>query len=180
MKKTIFLFALLMALATQNFAQIKSASLTASGLTCSMCSKAIYMALKEVASVKDVQVNIEASRYDILFKDGANVVIDDIKKAVENAGFSVATMQIDLSLKNAELYKDAHLTIGGSNFHFINVPKQQINGDKKLTIIDRNYLPAKEFKKYAKLTQLKCMEDGMAKDCCRKSGVTGRIYHVTF
>lgn len=178
MKK--FLFIAMMLVASTAFAQIKSATLTASGLTCSMCSKAIYKALVKLPTVKNVEVNIEKSSYDIQFKEGAKVIIDDVKKAVEDAGFSVASMQVTASFNNAEVYNDAHITYGGNNFHFLGVNKQKINGEKTLTIVDKNYLPAKDFKKYSKQTKMKCIETGMMGECCSKGGPTGRIYHVTF
>ena len=80
MKK--FLFIILLAFSIPAIAQIKSASLTASGLTCSMCSKAIYKSLLQVPTVKVVRVDIKNSKYNIEFKEGTNVVLDDIKKAV--------------------------------------------------------------------------------------------------
>jgi copper chaperone CopZ len=170
----------MMAITTTAMAQIKSATLTASGLTCSMCSKSIYKALLKVPTIKDVQVDIQKSSYDIQFKEGSKVVIDDIKKAVEDAGFSVASMQVKASFNNTEVYNDAHVVWGGNNFHFLGVHKQTLNGEKMLTIVDKNYLPAKDFKKYSKQTKMKCVETGMMGECCTKSGQSGRIYHVTF
>src|SRR6187401_816631 len=83
--KKIILVILGLLLAISSFAQIKSATLSASGLTCSMCSKAIYKALGKVSFVKSVDADIEGSKYQITFKDGAVIVLDDLKKAVEGA-----------------------------------------------------------------------------------------------
>lgn len=176
MKK--ILVAAMVLLTIPALAQIKSASLTASGLTCSMCSKAIYKALQKVPTIQDIEVDIKSSSYAIRFKDGATVVLDDVKKAVEDAGFSVASMTITANLQNVAVSKDAHVMVGGSNFHFLNAPSQVLNGDTRLTIVDKNYLPAMEFKKYGKQTQHQCYQTGTAAACCAKNGVSGRMYHV--
>ena len=172
---TLLLFA-----ATTSFAQVRSASLTASGLTCSMCSKAIYKALLNVPTVKDVAVDIEHSKYTITFKENSTVAPDDIKKAVENAGFSVASMQLTAAFSNTDVYNDAHVVIDGSTYHFLNVEKQQLQGDHTITIVDKNYLPAAKRKEYSKYTTMKCFETGMMEPCCAKNGgASKRIYHVT-
>ena len=162
------------------FSQIKSATLTASGLTCSMCSKAIYKALLKVPFIKSVDPNVEKSIFTIQFKEGDKVVPDDVKKAVENAGFSVASMHITAFFSGTEVYNDAHISMGGSTFHFLNVPRQTLQGDKTVTIVDKNYLPAAQRKKYGKYTTMKCFETGLKETCCPKDHVTSnRVYHVT-
>lgn len=159
-------------------AQIKSATLTASGLTCSMCSKAIYKSLLKIPYVKNVDANVEKSSFDITFKEGSNVSPDDIKKAVVDAGFSVASLQLVASFSNQEVINDSHITIDGNTYHFVHVPKQVLTGDKSLIIIDKNFLSAKGHKKYSQYTSLKCFETGLKENCCPKNA-SNRVYHVT-
>jgi copper chaperone CopZ len=71
---------------------IKKVSLVASGLTCSMCSKAIFKALTKLDFVDEVKVDIEQSKFFLTFKSGKTVVIDQIKSAVADAGFSVQSL----------------------------------------------------------------------------------------
>jgi len=71
---------------------IKKVTLVASGLTCSMCSKAIFKALTKLDFVEDVKVDIEQSKFILTFKSGKTVVIDQIKSAVADAGFSVQSL----------------------------------------------------------------------------------------
>jgi copper chaperone CopZ len=71
---------------------IKKVSLVASGLTCSMCSKAIFKALTKLDFVDEVKVDIEQSKFVLTFKSGKTVVIDQIKSAVTDAGFSVQSL----------------------------------------------------------------------------------------
>jgi copper chaperone CopZ len=73
-------------------AEIKKVTLVASGLTCSMCSKAIFKALSKLDFVEDVKVDIEKSMYILAFKTGKKVEIDQIKLAVTGAGFGVQSL----------------------------------------------------------------------------------------
>lgn len=160
--------------------QIKSATLTASGLTCSMCSKAIYKALTKVPFVSNIDADVEQSTYTIHFKEGEQVVLDDLKKAVSDAGFSVANMQVLVTFNNTEVYNDAHINVGGSTFHFLNVKQQVLQGDKAISVVDKNYVPAAEHKKYRKYTKMECFETGMMGSCCPAGSASAkRVYHVT-
>jgi len=180
MKKIFIAFILAFGSIVTN-AQITKAKLVASGLTCSMCSKSIYEALKKVGSVETVKANIKESSYSIVFKKDVTAAPDDIKKAVEDAGFSVAKLQITLSFDNVEIKNDEHVAIAGMNLHFLNVQPQTLSGEKVLTILDKNYESAKEFKKYAQYTSMKCFITGVAEGCCTGNKVEAgaRIYHVT-
>jgi len=161
-------------------AQISSAKLVASGLTCSMCSKAIYEALLKVNSIESVKANIKESSYNIVFKKDATVSPDDIKKAVEDAGFSVAKLQVEMSFENVEVKNDAHIVVNGMNLHFLNVQPQTLNGEKLLTIMDKNFESTKEYKKYSQYTTMKCFATGVMENCCTDKRTAGsRIYHVT-
>jgi copper chaperone CopZ len=163
MKQFIFITAMLLSL--PSFAQIKSVNLTASGLTCSMCSKAIYKSLVKVPAIKDIKVNINSSSYLITFKDGAPVSLEAIKKAVEDAGFSVATLKVTANVEKTEVETDTKLSFQGSTFLFLNTAKQTIRGLKTFLVVDKNYLSSTEHKKYAK-------------DIAMKSDAPN-IYHVT-
>lgn len=161
-------------------AQIKSATLVASGLTCSMCSKAIFKALEAVPTVKTVDVDIEKSSYILTFKEGVEVKPDELKEAVENAGFFVASLQVTATFPKTEVANDAHIDLGGLTIHFVDVKQQTLNGDKMLTLIDKGYVPAKTHKKYGKKTTMKCYETGFMASCCPSfKGTAKRIYHVT-
>lgn len=180
MKRFIFLCLLFFSVQFVN-AQVKEAKLVASGLTCSMCSKAIYEALKNVNTIENVKANIKESSYNITFKNGANVDPDAIKKAVEDAGFFVAKLQLKIAFDNTTVNNDEHVIAGGLNLHFLNVPQQQLNGEQLITVVDKDYEPAKEFKKYAQFTNMKCLVTGRAESCCSdgKIAAGARIYHVT-
>lgn len=180
MKRIILLFVVaLCSLSAQ--AQFSSAKLQASGLTCSLCSKAIFKALTAIAFVDKVEADVATSGFDIVFKEGANVDVDQLKKAVTDAGFSVAGLKIQATLDEVAVKNDAHLTIQGKTFHFMNVKPQTVKGNVELTVLDKNFVSAKDFKKNAQYTKMKCYTTGVMEACCNKTGSSAgaRVYHVT-
>ncbi len=162
-------------------AQFTKANLQASGLTCAMCSKAIDNALKQLSFIEAVKPDIKNSAFNIVFKEKAVVDIDALKNAVEDAGFFVAKLKITGSFSNTEVKNDQHINFAGSEFHFINVSDQVLNGEKEITVVDKNFLTATAFKKYSTATTMPCVKTGKAGSCCEKAGVAAgtRIYHVT-
>lgn len=178
MKKTFI--AAFMLFTIQGFSQFKKATLTASGLTCSMCSKAIHNALSKIDFISKVEVNIKTSAYIIEFRNDANVQFDALRKAVEDAGFSIAKLQVLADFNGQAVKNDEHLKMQGQNLHFVNVSTQNLQGEKLLTLIDKNFVPVKEHKKYSQYTKMKCYYSGMMESCCPKDVKTSeRIYHVT-
>jgi copper chaperone CopZ len=161
--------------------QFTKANLQATGLTCAMCSNAINKALQKVSFVESVKSDIKNSAFDIAFKKDAVVNIDDLKKAVEDAGFSVGKLKITGTFTDIKIETDQHVKIGNDNFHFLNVSSQVLNGEKTLTVIDKNFMTEKEFKKISASTKKSCLQTGKAASCCVKDGIPEgtRVYHVT-
>lgn len=180
MRTFIFVIAMMTGIVTTSFAQVKSALLTASGLTCSMCSKSIFKSLEKVSFVESVDVDLNTSVFKIKFKDGANVDPDALKDAVTGAGFAVATLQLVADFPETHLGKDTHLNLAGATYHIINADGQHISGEKTVTITDKNFVTASEYKKYKKQEQMKCYETGKAGSCCGANVTAGtRIYHLS-
>lgn len=161
-------------------AQISKVSLQASGLTCSMCSKAVKAALEEVSFVEKVQVDIKNQQYNLSFKEGSVVDFDALNKAVQDAGFSVAALKVTASVAQTKLEKDEHLKIGNQYFHFLNAFNQTVDGAISFSIVDKGFVTAKQFKKYAAMTKLACVQTGRMAKCCSTDDVpdNARIYHV--
>ena len=67
------------------------------------------------------------------------------------------------------------------NFHFVNVSNQVLNGETTLKVLDRNFVSAKEFRKYNGATKMHCLLSGKAEACCVKEGMAEgeRVYHIT-
>lgn len=169
-----FLFAL------GSSAQFTTGSLKASGLTCAMCTKAVNVALEKVPFVKEVKVNIKDQEYKLVFKEENNIDFDALSKAVEDAGFSVASLKVTGKFSGVVAEKDKHAEINGINLHFLNGNKEELNGEKTVTIVDRNFLSSKEFKKHTSASKHPCVQNGKADDCCTKDGIkeNARVYHV--
>lgn len=178
--KKIFISMLGLLLVMQLHAQFSSASLTASGLTCAMCTRAIFSSLEKVPFVESVKPDIKNSSFEIQFRKDAVVNFDVLKKAVEDAGFSVAKLKATVHFSNTPIKNDAHVKIGAYQYHFVKVSPQTLDGEKTVTIIDKNFISSKEFKKYAVTTSMKCIETGKAGGCCPAGyDANERIYHVT-
>ena len=101
-----------------SYAQVEKVTLVASGLTCSMCSKAIYQALQKVNVIESVKANIKESSYDITFKKDVAISFDDIRRTVEDAGFSVAKLQVTFNFDNVAVENDKHISVDGIIFIF--------------------------------------------------------------
>jgi copper chaperone CopZ len=130
-------------------AQIQSVSLQASGLTCSMCSRAIYKALQKVPAVSEVQEDIEHTSYHVHFSDPSQVSLRKLLKAVTGAGFTVEWMEVNANFNHAEVASDSTLKVNGLVFRFVDIHKQILTGKTKLLVVDANYLPEKDRKKYS-------------------------------
>ena len=180
MSKIIFFLAIILSALNLN-AQFTKASLQASGLTCALCTKAINKSLEQLPFVSAVKADIKSSSFDIVFKEAVNVDIDAIRKGVEDAGFSVSRLQLTGSFNKVAVKNDAHASIEGKTYHFLSVGNRVLDGELQLTIVDKNFLSAKEFKKYSKGSSMNCVQTGKAGDCCSKAGISAetRIYHVT-
>lgn len=179
--KKIIILLLVVLTGITSRAQFKSATLQAAGLTCAMCTKAINKALEQVPFIQSVKVDIKTSSFVLAFKEGADVDFDVLKKAVEDAGFSVAKLKVTGVFDKVEVQNDAHVQIAGQTFHFLNISKQTLQGEKAITLVDKDFVSAREYKKYSAATSLACVKTGRAQGCCTKDGIAAdtRIYHVT-
>jgi copper chaperone CopZ len=178
--KKILIIAMFFAVTTAK-AQVLSATIQASGLTCSMCSNAINKSLRSLGFVEKVDANIKNSTFEISFKKEAVVDFDKIKAKVEDAGFFVANFSAILHFDNVAVENDSHIELNGKTLHFLNIKDQTINGDKTIKVLDKGFVTAKAYKQNGKYTLMQCYKTGVAGACCAKDGLKEgtRIYHVT-
>jgi copper chaperone CopZ len=169
--KRVFILLTILTAGMVSQAQFTKATLQASGLTCAMCNNAINKALKGLAFVNTVKSDIRNASFDIVFKEGVPVDIDAMRDAVEDAGFFVAKLKVTGSFDNVNVKNDEHVVIGGKTFHFLEVSDQVLNGEQTLTLLDKNFLTSKEFKKVSRSTKMECLQTGKEQNT--------RIYHVT-
>lgn len=147
MKQLLFAF-LFLQVFTAN-AQIKKADLRASGLTCAMCSKAVYKSLSQLSFIDKIDVNIENSTYAITFKEGLSSDLDALSRAVVDAGFSVDQLKVTTDFNGVKLQKGTKLSIGNETFQFLNGSDVPLSGEKTFTVVDKNFVSPKAFKKYS-------------------------------
>lgn len=179
--KKIFIATIILCCAIASHAQFSKATIQASGLTCAMCSRAIDNSLKQLPFVESVQPDIKNSAFTIVFRKNETADIDQLKKAVEDAGFFVAKFTITGQFENVSIKNDEHVAINGKEYHFLNVQDQVLNGEKNLVVVDKSFVTAAAFKKYNASTAMQCIKTGKAGGCCEKAGLSAgtRIYHVT-
>jgi len=176
----IFLVLGVLFFAVASQAQFTNASLQASGLTCSMCSKAVKVALEDVDFVEKIQVDIKNQQYNLTFKKDVPFDIDDLSKAVIDPGFSVAALKLTPDVQSLKAAKDAHVLIGDQYFHFLNGTGQQLSGSTTFRVVDKSFVSAKDFKKFSAASKLDCVQMGKTALCCAKDNVVAgaRVYHV--
>jgi copper chaperone CopZ len=179
--KKLFLFLIIVLSAKMVEAQFTKATLQATGLTCAMCSNAINKALQKVSFVETIKSDIKNSSFEIVFKVGEQVDIDALKDAVEDAGFAIGSLKLSGSFNDIKVEQDQHLKFGNENFHFLNADGQLLSGEQTITVVDKNFVTEKQFKKYRTATKMSCIQTGKAASCCIKDGIAAdaRVYHVT-
>ncbi len=162
-------------------AQYTKARLQASGLTCAMCSNAINKALQTLPFVESIETDLNLSAFEVVFKGGQQVDFDQIRRKVEGAGFSVAQLEVWAQFDGMRVQNDRHLVWGNQALHFLNVKDQVLQGEQKFTLLDKNFVPAKDLKKYSSYTRKACYKTGVAENCCTDDGISpkARIFHVT-
>lgn len=152
-------------------AQFVKADLQVSGLTCSMCSKATEKSLRTLTFISDIKPDLNRNLFVITFKKDASVNLDAISKKVQDAGFAVNKLTVSFNFDNLKINNDYHFNYAGNTYHFLNVKDETLNGLTPITVIDKGFVPASTYKKYAAQTTF----------ACYKSGVMGnqKVYHVT-
>ena len=124
--------------ATSANAQIKSAEVLASGLTCSMCSKAIFKALSSLPFVDTIKVNIENSVYQLNFKKDSAVKIESIRDAVYDAGFAIAKLSITANWKDKNAIKDIVFNDLGYQFQWQIKSNKMLSNSQKVFIVNKD------------------------------------------
>lgn len=180
MKTMLLAFIALLFFGVRANAQFTKASLQASGLTCSMCSKAVKQALQEVHFVQKVEVDTKNQQYNLTFNQNSHVELDALSKAVQEAGFSIALFKVTADVPTLTIAKDKHIAIGKNYFHFLNGGGKQLSGQATFTIVDKSFVTGKAFKKHSSDSKMECLQTGKAGTCCQAAGISAqtRVYHV--
>ena len=141
MKYKLFFILCSFVFAVNANAQIKSAEVLASGLTCSMCSKAIFKALSKLDFVDTVKVNIETSVYQLKFKKESAITIEGIRDAVYDAGFAIAKLSITADWKDKTAIKDMVFNDLGYQFKWQTKINKSLSNTQKVFIVNKDIQP---------------------------------------
>jgi copper chaperone CopZ len=145
MKWILYFLGTLLFINTAN-AQIKKVDIVATGLTCSMCSNAIYKQLQSINGVEKVEIDLNKNLFMVILKNENTLTPKDFKDKVEGAGFFVGSMLLHISYLNLPIEDGKQ----ESNYVFIDTKAQTLNGDKQFRVLDKGYVTSKEFKKNSK------------------------------
>ncbi|HEX2607353.1 MAG TPA: heavy-metal-associated domain-containing protein [Flavisolibacter sp.] len=147
MKKSFLFISLILSIVSH--AQVTKVHLQASGLTCSMCSNAINKALKSLDFIDQVEANVTDYTFELTFRPHADVDFDKIRKKVEGAGFFVSRFVATIHFDPVELKEKVPVTIGNYSLLFVNNKARSLNGLQEVTLLDKGFLTAQEYKRNA-------------------------------
>src|SRR5688500_13143650 len=99
LKTNLVLFLMAMSV-TPTLAGLKWVDIGINGLTCSMCSRSVEMSLRRLDFVHNVLMSLETTEGRIFFKQNASINLDQIAKAVVDAGFSVRFVSLQMSFED--------------------------------------------------------------------------------
>ena len=150
MKKILIISLLLFASVIVN-AQIIRAELTATGLTCSMCSKATFKQLSSISEVEKVEPDLNNTAFILYFKKGSSVNVSSLKEKVEEAGFAVGELVVVFNFKNQQAENNKSFTQNNVTYTFMDTKSGILAGEAKVKILDKGYVIDKEYKKLSKM-----------------------------
>jgi copper chaperone CopZ len=173
MKTTIFVFLLIFGISFSTRAQFVSADVGLNGLTCSMCARGTEASLRSLPFIDSISIDLNSLVAHITFKKGANVSIDGIREMVDDAGFSVRSIDAVFNFNHVTIGNDRQFVFGGNTYRLIGVKSPKtLSGPVKLEFIDKPYLTSNAYKKVV-------AKYGSASEFANNGNVTGKLYRVT-
>jgi copper chaperone CopZ len=150
MKKILIAIIIILGATAAN-AQISRAELTATGLTCSICSKATYKQLISIPEVEKVATDLNKTAFILYFKDGSSVNPGVLKQRVEDAGFSVGGLIVVLNFSNQKAENNHSFTQDNITYTFMDTKPGVLKGEVKVKLLDKGFVVEKEYRKLSKL-----------------------------
>ncbi|GIZ10352.1 heavy-metal-associated domain-containing protein [Flavobacterium sp. UMI-01] len=148
MKNLVML--LLMTICNTAFAQINKAEIVATGLTCSMCSNAIYKQLLRNPEIENVETNLNTNTFTVYPKKGNQLTPNDLKENVEKSGFFIGSLIVYLPANTLKI-KDMKTMVQGNSLYVFLDEVAQINDTQlKVKLYDKGFVTSKEYKKNLK------------------------------
>jgi copper chaperone CopZ len=149
MRQLLFILFLFAEISSVN-GQIKHASIQAAGLTCAMCSNAIYRSLSALPFIEEVTPDVEHSSFFIHFKSDKDIHPEAMRAAVEEAGFSVAQFSISIRYNQIVMPSNKNLKIKNMTLNVINGEGVSLEQDVEFIFLDQGFLTDKRRKELEK------------------------------
>ncbi len=147
--KRLFALISICALSFGAHAQIVKAELEVSGLTCSMCSLSTQKSLKTLDFMGEIRPDLNKNIFYLTFKPGKAVSLDAIQKKVLAAGFSVSKLVAVTSFSSLQVSNNLIFPIAGTSYQFENVQSRTLDGETRVLVIDKSFIPSRAYKKYS-------------------------------
>jgi copper chaperone CopZ len=138
----------LIALSSTAWSGIKWIDVGVNGLTCSMCSRSVEMSLRRLDFVDSVAMSLEKTEGRIYFESNALINLQQIAKAIVNAGFSVRFVRIEFTFDDIPLNNDGSFVFQGQTFEWLDFKNK--TREASLKLVDDNFLPKKEVAEWKK------------------------------
>jgi copper chaperone CopZ len=143
--------ALLLLLSLQfGFGRVLSVEIGIDGLTCSMCSRSVEMAIKKLNFVESIEMDLERTHGIIKLKDSVNIDYQKIAQAVKDAGFSLRFLKINIdqcpTIENNQVILQENVLIHLYGSHL----STKSNQAAIFTLIGSDYMDKKNLRKYEK------------------------------
>jgi copper chaperone CopZ len=155
--------------------QISNAELQVTGLTCSMCAKATETALRRLDFIESIKPDLNKNLFSLSFKDNKKVNLDQIRKKVEEAGFSVGQLTATFNFNNVKVDDKGIASVDGNTYRFTNSSQKTLNGPVKATVVDKDFISGASFKKNLAALKLSSYASGTTIVDGRKL----RVYHLS-
>lgn len=131
-----------------SYGQFHTARIQATGLTCALCSKAIYESLEKLSPVEKVTADIKSSTFSIQFKKEAAVNPDELKAAVEDAGFFVGGLELEGEWPTGLPNSSTPFQLGGNWYQVLSGKANKGKSSFTISVIDKGFVTAKAYKKF--------------------------------
>jgi copper chaperone CopZ len=136
-----------LSLAICSNAQIMAAKVGVNGLTCSICTRSVEMSLRRLDFVDSVVMSLENTDGLVYFKNSP-INLEQIAKAVVNAGFSVRFVSIQLDLNDIQIEENGSFAFQGSNFIWMDYKKPSEKKPVWFKLIGEPFVPKSEMKNW--------------------------------
>jgi copper chaperone CopZ len=123
-------------------AKVTSVQIGINGLTCSMCSRSVEMALKKLDFIEGIKMDLKQTQATITFKSNQPINFKKLAKAVKDAGFSVRLLRVNFD--ELPSIKNSTFAIGTNNITLVNTNNDKIN--PSIILLGYDYMDKKQLK----------------------------------